>query len=616
MTSLANGSSLQPSVAYRTAWTLERSAGAEAIEQARDIVLDWIRERCRAIAGLRFDESGFYDGPAYCVRADRFSAIVVEPPDASSPDAPFAARVEMADRHDGPRTIDIGLHASGADALLEVRLTRRTPTDLPFFPEVPGFVRAIARDVGAYDGSFRVTSEPHAIVDVAGVAKLVEALLDRDRRLAVFVASEPYAVDLRALAQEAYGAAHVVALIADMTFALTDAIGRDFSVFGGAVRTYRPALDRFRDDRSRHPLMMPATISEYAKTRDVADLILERLFRAGVGSGSSGPIFDVDTLRDELRAAPPAPIGGDAADPAAAAAPGGDETSESPVPPTAAEDARAATLQAQLGDERRRNDELLAQIERLQQINESFENDWMEAQSRVEELARQLEQQHVGTQHLDDVANPAMRRMLVAAQELWHQALAASHDVTAIEAELDDAKRDVYRYRALPSPPPEEPVPNISLPATLDADTVEDWIARHFPATLELTDRARDALRRTVAFDDPTRVYRALEILGDAYPAMRRRRPEDDEPYRRFHEVLLRERLEYSASITPTGLGQFERFYRAERQGRPFYFDQHLKSMPRTTDKRRVLRIYFGWDDEAGTVVLGPFPAHLPNTRS
>jgi hypothetical protein len=59
------------------------------------------------------------------------------------------------------------------------------------------------------------------------------------------------------------GAGHVVVLTGSAAFMLTDLVGREFSVFNRAVRTYRPGFDTDADDPLRHPIAMAHRIAAW-----------------------------------------------------------------------------------------------------------------------------------------------------------------------------------------------------------------------------------------------------------------------------------------------------------------------------------------------------------------
>src|ERR1019366_5682292 len=59
------------------------------------------------------------------------------------------------------------------------------------------------------------------------------------------------------------GSAHVTVITASASFHLSDRVGKEFSVFRGAVRTYRPGFNTSQDEPFRHPLAMPSRIIEW-----------------------------------------------------------------------------------------------------------------------------------------------------------------------------------------------------------------------------------------------------------------------------------------------------------------------------------------------------------------
>jgi len=77
-----------------------------------------------------------------------------------------------------------------------------------------------------------------------------------DRRLPVSV--QQYVLDQHELARRTLGLAHVAVLPSHSSFGWTDLVGKVWSAFQGATRTYRPSLDFETDSPfTDHPLAMP-----------------------------------------------------------------------------------------------------------------------------------------------------------------------------------------------------------------------------------------------------------------------------------------------------------------------------------------------------------------------
>lgn len=130
----------------------------------------------------------------------------------------------------------------------------------------PGAVKSLCESVGLaqvrpLDGKPWTIESPEELDDL-------EILLgDKDRDLAVLVATQPdprhwtgpgkvpeTLVDCEWLARKTVGYAHVVKMSFSLTFEWTKRVGKAWSVFDGAVRTYMPGLDFERDSLSAHPI--------------------------------------------------------------------------------------------------------------------------------------------------------------------------------------------------------------------------------------------------------------------------------------------------------------------------------------------------------------------------
>lgn len=100
--------------------------------------------------------------------------------------------------------------------------------------------------------------------DEADLVRLRELLVDPRRQLPVYLLSAPdrkqlgispatYLLDHQKLARKCQGIAHVVTMPWSLGYAWTEMVGKPWSAFLGAVRTYRPGLDFDEDNPSDHP---------------------------------------------------------------------------------------------------------------------------------------------------------------------------------------------------------------------------------------------------------------------------------------------------------------------------------------------------------------------------
>ena len=146
---------------------------------------------------------------------------------------------------------------------------------------VPGIVRGLARSPGLVDYGWRIQASPWIVRDDEGVRGLIELISEPKRTRPVFAIGlapgqqnpETAPLDPFDLAHRTAGLAHVVVVTGPMTYVLTDRVGRRFSVFGNAVRTYRPGC-RFGDEQREHPMALSETV---------------RQWKAASGNGGGGP---------------------------------------------------------------------------------------------------------------------------------------------------------------------------------------------------------------------------------------------------------------------------------------------------------------------------------------
>ena len=135
---------------------------------------------------------------------------------------------------------------------------------------VPGIVRGLARSPGLADYGWRLAATPWVIQTEEGVEGLIHLIGSGERTRPVFAIGlgpretnpESAPLDLWDLAHRTVGLAHVAVLTGPMTYALTDRVGRKYSVFGNAVRTYRPGCI-LGDGAEEHPMALPETVRRW-----------------------------------------------------------------------------------------------------------------------------------------------------------------------------------------------------------------------------------------------------------------------------------------------------------------------------------------------------------------
>ena len=164
------------------------------------------------------------------------------------------------------------LFGSGATSQLRAMLfaprRRLDQRNAPLW--VPGIVRWLARSPGLTDYGWRLVPAPWIIQNEEGVEGLIHLIGSEDRTRPIFATGlgpretnpESAPLDPWDLAHRTVGLAHVVVLTGPMTYALTDRVGRKYSVFGNAIRTYRPGCV-IGDRAMEHPMALPETVRRW-----------------------------------------------------------------------------------------------------------------------------------------------------------------------------------------------------------------------------------------------------------------------------------------------------------------------------------------------------------------
>lgn len=187
----------------------------------------------------------------------------------------WAARLDDADKTVARRTwvTEIGVVLdSNLDVIFGTRLICvARGENPPFQPIIPGFVKSVlAAGSCELDGEM-ANGKPFLVQTEQDVEWLVRLLENKDRIADVIVLAHqeddgtpPRTIaNANALAQDLQGVAHVVVLSSNGSFALTNRVGKELSVYRQAVRTYHPGFRPWLDDPGRHPIALPSRINEW-----------------------------------------------------------------------------------------------------------------------------------------------------------------------------------------------------------------------------------------------------------------------------------------------------------------------------------------------------------------
>ena len=239
--------------------SLHGSDKSGVFEQARGEILKFAKRRAggelppEALEGKSFatDDVGARRIEAVAIDSPRYWAFRFDDEDKSVARRSWVMEAALAvGNDDGPVLFGLRLQC----------ITRgKNP---PYERSIPTFVRDVIAACDVRRDGRRMTLTPWFVDTKDKVDQLVDLLRLESRTADVIVLSLPERskdvnetlISGKRLAHDLAGAAHVVVISGPVAFKLTDRVGREFSVFNQAVRTYRPEFDPDTESPFSHPL--------------------------------------------------------------------------------------------------------------------------------------------------------------------------------------------------------------------------------------------------------------------------------------------------------------------------------------------------------------------------
>lgn len=236
-----------------------------AIDRARSEILKWAQKRSGgklpsdAMAGRGFD---------LLVAGRNSSAVEVDLPETHAwalrqedPDKQIAGRIWTSEAilwrtPDKPPRFAARLIVGSGEAELDIA------------PAAPGYVRQLIDTIGLTSGGRALSSHPWYVGDEQAQDTFLDLLASPARRLPVVTvsvmdtANPELTLDIEKLAAGLCGLAHVVAILPETSWALTEQFGKRLSVFDRAVRIYMPGFDDDADPFG-HPLWLGARLANF-----------------------------------------------------------------------------------------------------------------------------------------------------------------------------------------------------------------------------------------------------------------------------------------------------------------------------------------------------------------
>ena len=536
-------------------------AEPSAARECRSIALEWLgkgfedRLPRRARLGWPFSHR---EGDASCravrIRSPEKDVWALQVERMSDPGGHVATSITVASLRGHPARIGVEVHD-------------RSVVPGAAVEEYPsGLVAEIAGMIPLLQNGRRFVRDPILIDTEEAMRGFLNRLEDPARDMPFAVASiPPDAPDMdlladqwTSLARALAGLAVVWVLPVQMTFRLSDTVGKPLSVYMGSWRFYRPGFND-RADQWQHPLVVVNRLSEEGGA-DMATTQFQRLAaeeRLRLGSG------DRDTL------------GFDAIAGEADAAPRGTRRLVALLRNVIRRDAAAT------GEERSPAEGTNGSARPDPVPGSGSRRDGAGEGVRV--LRRKL------TEALDKARKRGDRH-----EQVQQRAEAAERKNEELQTRIEQLTGLV---RSLGG----DPDAAIPFPATWDQ--VADWCDQSLAGRVSLTGSARRGLNgaefRNVGLAARclswlAREYRDGRLLGGA-PDLHGRIGDIDE----------------GVFNLPCGGDSFECVWNGSRRT----VDWHIKNGTGTRDPRRCLRIYYFWDDDTRSVVVASMPAHRRTAR-
>ena len=251
---------------------LFRVEGDHIFRKLQERVLKWAFEPSRNVRGV---PDGAWEGEPFNV--DRDDSEHVE---AVTLEDPRYWAFRLTERLKDPGrvwTTEVGIgERTSNEAVFGCRIicAQRGPQYVP--RSIPRFVRGIVFTQQPLLDGRRIAAEPWIVDGQADVNALLSFLHDPGRQHPVVILSLPEnssnpvetAIPADQFIRRTAGVVHVCVITSQASLVLTDLVGREFSVYRQAVRTYWPGFDPFSDSPTDHPLATADRIERWSNSEE------------------------------------------------------------------------------------------------------------------------------------------------------------------------------------------------------------------------------------------------------------------------------------------------------------------------------------------------------------
>jgi hypothetical protein len=480
------------------------------------------------------------------------------------PDAPYKDRPAVAGR---TWTTELALHRTDASICIGVRVHCASApyATEPITLTRPRVVIDLCRRFGLNEVK-PLNGRPWILTSASDLCALYDLLVHEHRTVPVILLTEPdkrqwqigisdYLLNEELLARRTQGMAHVVCMPMDLGFVWTEKVGKIWSAFHGAIRTYYPRLNLDEDLPTSHPRVLSERVlfwryNDQEGEDAFASFLIDKMSEHAAGKSLDwrGCLFFADAKTRQA------------------------EVAAERIKKEVESQSRAgvAVLRAKMDDLQKAHDEEVGALK-----------------VRIAETQKDVEE-------FDDLAAQYKQEADHRAQQ--NRRLQSENDALRMAVEAKTGK----------STESELEIPD-------NYDDMAEWVEDHFTGRLLLHPRAINGIKKAKYTDIPL-VYQCLILLAREYRNMRLGYSDAKKDWK---DGLARLKLRYDPSISENRAGEQGETYSIQYppgSSRRRSLERHLCKGSKK-DNRYCLRVYFFWDYDTSQVIVGWLPSHL-NTRA
>ena len=432
--------------------------------------------------------------------------------------------------------------------LIQVRSSEDAPP--PVISGVPRLIVAISESVGLQDAGEQLRNTALDLKSEGDSTWLGRLLLNPHRTQPVIVISGKVDASADRLAKRLAGVAHVVCIDHATSNRMIRAFGRERSVFGNAVRLYRPGFSA-----DANPYQHPTWALKGVQLPTwLANNIFEEACAISLEAGDldeRAPSFQ--SIRNLLAAKR-----------------------------IASSEQRISELRQQTEKTVSSKDEKIRQLQEVRDEQQSMLATYREENDKLIQQIDQLKRDLQATRLEYSAAAEEVRQLSYRLNNQW----------------ADDALGD--------SPQNEETYyPD-------NWDELEEWVDCYGDGKLVIHEKALKAVK-TSPFKDIPFAYKALEYLVRYFIPMKQRAPDDDAPFHAEIAALEALGMEREPVGDALKNHRYKQSYRRLYEGKTIWLEDHLK-WGVGFDPATLFRLYFHYHEASGKVIVGHLTTHLPNS--